>query len=95
MCLANTLAELQEARGDAGSAIQHHKLAACAGIQPSLTALRKAFKNGLLAKEELEHCLRAFQASNNKMKSKDRDAFNVWKARMVMAGRLPGRHNQL
>jgi len=40
------------------------------------------YKNDLLSKEELAETLRAFQASNDQMKSEDRDA-----AKAILSGK--------
>ena len=53
--------------------IDHYKVAACAGHQASMDNLIILYKQKLLSKDELTQTLRACQASNNEMKSTDRD----------------------
>ena len=53
----------------------HLKVAASAGDKHSMDALMKLYKLNELSKEELTQTLRAFQASTNEMKSKDRDDY--------------------
>lgn len=57
--------------------IKHFKVAASAGDQVSMDNLMKLYKDKSLSKEELTQTLRAFQASTNEMKSKDRDEARV------------------
>ena len=58
---------------DLQKSYNHMKVAACAGCQKSMDNLMKVYKMKELPKEELAQTLRAFQASSNEMKSKDRD----------------------
>jgi len=62
--------------------IEHFKVAASAGDKESMDILMKMYKDKLLSKENLTQALRAFQTSENAMKSKDRDdaraAKNSW-----------------
>lgn len=53
--------------------IKHLKVAASAGDQESMDHLMQLYKAKELSKEELAETLRAYQASINTMKSKDRD----------------------
>jgi len=55
--------------------IKHFKVAASAGDKESMDTLTlmKMYKDKLLSKENLTQALRAFQTSENAMKSKDRD----------------------
>ena len=62
------------------------KVAAGAGDQSAMNDLMKFYKLGLLPKEALDQSLRAFQASNDAMKSKDRDD-----ARAACNERIPKR----
>ena len=55
------------------TSIKHTKVAASAGDQDSMDGLMKAYRDKLIAKEELTQILRAHQTSSNEMKSKDRD----------------------
>ena len=59
--------------------IKHLRVLASAGSQDAVDGLMMAYKEKLLSKEQLTQTLQAFQASNDEMKSKDRDdarAFN-------------------
>ena len=58
---------------DTQNCIEHLKLAACAGAKESMDDLMVKYKQKLLSKEDLTQTLRAFQASCNEMKSKDRE----------------------
>jgi len=51
------------------------KLVACAGDQGAMNSLMNAYKDKLLSKDDLTQTLRACQASQNEMKSKDRDNY--------------------
>ena len=53
--------------------VEHLKVAAIAGDKMSMDHLMKCYKNKLLPKEDLAQILRAHQAPNDLMKSKDRD----------------------
>jgi len=60
--------------------IKHLRVLASAGSQEAVDGLMMAYKEKLLSKEQLTQTLQAFQASNDEMKSKDRDdarAFNA------------------
>jgi len=59
--------------GDIQTSIRHIKVAACAGDQESMDNFMKAFRDELVSKEDLEQTLRAFQASKDLTKSKDRE----------------------
>ena len=67
------LAEIHKDIQNSEESNKHLKVAACAGDQASMDALTAYFKDKLLSKEDLTKTLRAFQASQNEMKSKDRD----------------------
>ena len=69
----NVLAHNMLAVDDTQKSIKHRKVAASAGYQVSMDELMANYKDNLLSKEELTHTLRAFQTSNDLMKSKDRD----------------------
>ena len=68
----NLLSNFHRSNGNQES-INHLKVAASAGHQQSMDDLMKAFKDKLLSKEELSQTLRAYQASHDKTKSKERD----------------------
>lgn len=53
--------------------IEHRKVAASAGCQRSMDTLMNLYRDKLLSKEELTQILRSYQASNDLMKSKERD----------------------
>ena len=53
--------------------IKHFKVAASAGDQESMDRATKAYRQKLISKEDLAQTLRAHQASQNEMKSEDRD----------------------
>ena len=67
------LAHFHTNTADNNKRIKHLTVAARAGDKDSMDDLMKAYKAKLLSKEELSQTLRAFQASTNEMKSKDRD----------------------
>ena len=58
--------------------IKHLKVSASAGDQESMDDLMAAYKDKLLSKDDLAQILRAFQASLNETKSKDRDNARVF-----------------
>lgn len=58
---------------EVSNCVSHMKVAAGAGDQSAMNDLMKFYKLGLLPKEALDQSLRAFQASNDAMKSEDRD----------------------
>ena len=53
--------------------IKHYKVAASAGHQESMDKLMQSYKIKQLSKEDLTQTLRAYQASSNETKSKDRE----------------------
>ena len=53
--------------------INHYKVAASAGYKDAMDRLMRFYKDKVLSKEDLTQTLRAYQASINNMKSKDRD----------------------
>jgi len=57
--------------------VQHLVVAASAGCQPAMDELMAKYKQKLIPKEDLTKTLRQFQASNDEMKSKDRDEVRV------------------
>ena len=59
--------------GNMQTSIKHTKVAASAGDKDAMDCLMKMYKDKLLSKEDLTRTLRAFQASSNEMKCKDRD----------------------
>lgn len=75
------LAGFHGRNGNIRVCMKHLKVAACAGDQDSMDNLMNAYKDKLISKEELTQTLHAFQASNNEIKSEDRDDARVAKAR--------------
>ena len=67
------LARFHGVNGDMQVCMKHLKVIASAGDQDAMGDLMRAYKEKLIAKEELTHTLRACQASQNEMKSEDRD----------------------
>jgi len=67
------LAHFYTKTGDNNKRIKHLTVAARAGDKDSMDSMMDAYKDKELSKEELSQTLRAFQASTNEMKSKDRD----------------------
>ena len=59
--------------------IKHLRVLASAGSQDAVDGLMMAYKEKLLSKEQLTQTLQAFQASNDEMKSKDRDDARAFK----------------
>ena len=57
--------------------VKQLKVIASAGDQDTMGDLMKLYKQKFLTKEELTQTLRAHQASNDLMKSKDRDHARV------------------
>jgi len=74
-----------EGDGDIQHFVEHMKVAANAGDQVAMDDLMKTYKEEVLSKDDLTKTLRAFQASRDETKSKDRD--NA-KAMTGMASRL-------
>ena len=67
------VAVFHQINGNVNKAIDHLKVTASVGDQESMDKLMKMYKENVLSKDELTQTLRAFQNSNNGMKSKDRD----------------------
>ena len=67
------LALFHEKNSDIHNSIKHLKVTACAGHQESMDKLMQHYRNKSLSKEDLAQTLRAYQASNDLMKSKARD----------------------
>ena len=53
--------------------IKNLKVVASAGHQEAMDKITKAYRDELLSKEELSQTLCAFQASNDEIKSEERD----------------------
>ena len=66
------LALFRGRNGDIQTSIAHMKVAACAGDQQSMDRLMKLYKEKVVSKDDLTQTLRAFQASNKEVQSKDR-----------------------
>ena len=64
------LARFYGENGDSQVCIKHLKVIASAGDQVAMDDLMRAYKEKLMAKEELTQTLRSYQASSNEMKSK-------------------------
>ena len=64
--------------GNENECIEHMKVAASAGDQESMDDLMKVYKENRISKEDLTQTLRAYQASIDDMKSKDRDAARLF-----------------
>ena len=75
------LAEYHTSNGSMNLCIEHLKVAASAGDQESMDKLMAEYRNEALSKEVLTQTLRACQASQNGMKSKDREDARAYKAR--------------
>ena len=60
-------------RRNIDESVRHCKVAASAGDQDAMNGLMKAYKEKALSKEDLSQTLRAFQASRDETKSKDRE----------------------
>ena len=73
--LAHNLLALYEEEyiGNIDKSINHRKVAASAGHKEAMDTVMEAYKDKLLSKEDLTQTLRAFQASNDLLKNKDRD----------------------
>jgi len=85
------LAHFHLINGDIQELTKHLKVAASAGDKDSMDELMKMYKGELLSKEDLTQILRAFQASRDELKSKDRE-----NARLIeecrKRGEAPPRH---
>ena len=66
--------------GDYQRAYKHFVICAKAGLEISLTAIRKGYAEGYIAKDEYSEILRAYQEKNEDMKSEMRDEYMVYKA---------------
>ena len=71
------LAKFHGRNDDKEKSIKHMKLVASAGDQDSMDDLMKYYKDKLLSKEDLTQTLRAYQASINETKSKEREDAKV------------------
>ena len=69
------LALMHKGYGNIDLYIKHMKLVASAGEQGAMDSLMNAYKDKLVSKEDLTQTLRACQASQNEMKSIDRDNY--------------------
>ena len=67
------LASLHGRNDDFEKSVEHVKAAASAGDKESMDMLMDIYKQQLLPKEELAQTLRAYQASRDETKSRDRD----------------------
>lgn len=76
------LALYREKSGDIQISINHLKVIACAGHQLAMDKLMNHYRNNSISKEDLAQTLRAYQASSDLMKSKERD-----EAQLVLASR--------
>lgn len=59
--------------GNVDRAVKHWKIAARAGHEDSLDAVKEGFMNAAVTKEEYANTLRAYQKSQDDMKSDERD----------------------
>lgn len=75
----NVLAALLR-NGNIQTSIKHVEVVASAGDKDSMDELMARYKAKLLSKDDLTKTLRAFQASSNAMKSKDRDDARAYMA---------------
>ena len=71
---------------DIQKCIKHYKVVAIAGDKGAMDQLMKLYKKEFLSKEELAQTLRAYQASSNEMKSKDRDDARVFFEKHPISG---------
>ena len=67
------LASLDDMNGNRDGCNKHLRVAASAGHKGSIDYLMANYKRKLVSKEDLAKTLRAYQASTNEMKSRDRD----------------------
>ena len=70
----HNLGVLEKREGNVDRAVKHYMISAGAGLDKSLKAIRGAFLNGHATKDDFEKALRAHQASNDEMKSDQREA---------------------
>lgn len=89
------LAKFHGGNGDIQKSLEHLKVAASAGDQESMDIVMRAYRNKGISKEELAQTLRACQASQNEMKSDDRDdslaAIKASGMEDYLRGRVEGR----
>jgi len=71
------LSKFHKRSGNVAEVIKHSKVVASAGDKEAMDSLMSAYGYKLLSKEDLAQTLRAHQASNDLMKSKDRDHARV------------------
>ena len=67
------LSSFHDKMGNTSECIKHVSVTAGAGNKESMDVFMKAYKDNLVSKEDLAQTLRAFQVSNDLMKSKERD----------------------
>ena len=80
------LADFYRSNWNNFESIKHLKVVASAGDQESMDDLMRHYKNKLLSKEEITQTLRAFQTSNNELKSKDREDARAFMERLKAEG---------
>ena len=59
--------------GNHHRAYKHYILAAKAGVNESLDAVKTGFMDGIVTKDEYANTLRAYQQQHDEMKNEDRD----------------------
>ena len=69
----NNLGCLEEDGGNVDRAMKHWKIAARAGHEDSLDAVKKGFQYGLVTKDEYASTLRAHHERQKETKSEERD----------------------
>ena len=60
--------------GNMNRAVQHWMISSAAGLDDSLSAVRKCFMHGYATKDDFEKALRAHKDAKDEMKSEQRDA---------------------
>ena len=70
--------------------IKHLKVAASAGYKMAIDALMAYFKDKLISKEDLTQFLRAYQAANSELMSKDRENARLMEESHKKGENLPG-----
>ena len=73
----HNLGAIELENGNLDRAMSHFMIAATCGYDKSLENLKLGFKKGLVTKEDLEKTLRCYQASQDEMRSEDRDRANA------------------
>ena len=81
----------EKERGNVSRAVKHYMIAAGAGHDKSLKAIRQRFLDGHATKDDFDKALRAHKEANDEMKSEQREAAASAKATRVSMEQWAGK----